>query len=467
MKFVLLFSIILGVSLFFYALAAEPVVVQMNEQGFDPSSIHVQQGQEVIFRNIGNEHHWPASDHHPSHSLYSGTSLQEHCGDGAVSSFDSCESISPGESWSFVFERPGVYTYHDHNWPWLVGEIVVESEQATSIFSIVRAFIDRLLRFFGRSSEVSESIVLQSASFDNNVSTILIARYEEMVRNGDPRQAIQALREESARNDIVSGYCHDVLHAIGHVSFEKYGGFREAVVYQEDFCNSGYIHGLFETYFTHVDNPLEGLPLLCDEYGDGARAFDRWQCHHGIGHGFMYYTGGDLDASLILCDEYLSFQNAEYCRNGVYMEVFNAEVLAKEQQFVDSRNPIQTCRNRSVSKDDCYLYVPTYFSQTLHEDFLKIFERCEYAEFGYQQTCVYGVGSEAMKRNMSQADNVFALCRQAGSRRNQEACVSGAVGMYINQQGSLEAGKDLCERASSEFQAHCRQRVNEKAHLFE
>ena len=83
------------------------VVIHVDENGFEPDVATIPLGTKVVFENVGNEDHWPASDNHPSHTLYDNTSLKEHCGDDYVKTFDSCDPVSVGESWDFVFGLNG------------------------------------------------------------------------------------------------------------------------------------------------------------------------------------------------------------------------------------------------------------------------------------------------------------------------------------------------------------------------
>jgi plastocyanin len=69
---------------------------------------------------------WPASAFHPTHTVYSGTSLSEHCPDTAGTAFDACKGFLPGQSWSFKFTKAGTWKYHDHLNPGATGTIVVE-----------------------------------------------------------------------------------------------------------------------------------------------------------------------------------------------------------------------------------------------------------------------------------------------------------------------------------------------------
>ncbi|MEX0931295.1 MAG: hypothetical protein WDZ88_00945 [Candidatus Paceibacterota bacterium] len=448
------------------------VIIHVDENGFVPKEVTIRVGTEVVFENVGDEEHWPATDSHPSHTGYSGTTLEEHCEEEPYPTFDSCGSILPGDTWSFVFDREGVFGYHDHYWPHLTGEIVVsDTEIVTKKRNVFVRFFSGIGNFFknlfGFSNSEEKSLDLLSGSIEDASYAEIKDVYTKLVFDSDPREAIHALQRESSANKQVQALCHDILHEIGHTAYEKYGSFSKAVEFQSDFCNSGYIHGVFESYFKSTPDPLSGLTEQCGEYASvQGRPFDLWQCFHGVGHGFMYLTGGDLDQSLSLCEEGLEGEAVEYCVNGVYMEVFNLEILAKEESFVDADNPFLTCSSRSIGKSHCYLYVPTYLSQTQKMSYQDIFNECDKAELLYKGSCIHGVGSEAMKRNMDDSNSVFALCDQAGfSARGK--CISGLIGIYVRQMGSYTAGEDLCNSAPKEHIKTCHEALGNSKWLFE
>lgn len=473
------------------------VIVHIDEKGFQPNKINIEVGTRVVFENIGKEDYWPASDDHPSHTLYDGTSLKEHCARGASTSisFDACGPIKSTKSWEFIFTKEGVYEYHDHLWPQLTGEVVVgksvsdetkintqtndqlDASKKQSYFSKFKSYVKKTIStifgLFGKGLKDNKEEgsmsknSLKAANGKDEYYLNLKNRFEKIVNDSDPKEAIRLLREESSKNEKTQALCHDVLHVIGHTAYGKYGSFKEAVKYQEDFCNSGYIHGLFESYFKSTESSSLNLSEQCWSYGKNKRLFDLWQCYHGIGHGLMYLTGGDLDKSLQMCkDDLQDLQAVANCKNGVYMEVFNSEVLAKEKSFVDSKKPFATCSQRKTSKGDCYIYAPTYFSQTLEMSYEDIFKECSKTEIGYKYVCIEGVGAEMLKRNMSDLSSVFDLCKKAGEYMSQEACVSGVVNMYMNQEGSYTAGEEICKIAPESYQDFCYKTVKKREMFF-
>jgi plastocyanin len=101
-------------------------VITYTDSGYSPSVLYVKVGDIVTFKNESSKSMWPASADHPSHRVYSGTSLSEHCPDPAGNAFDACTGFLPGSSWSFKFNKAGTWKYHDHLNPSATGTIVVE-----------------------------------------------------------------------------------------------------------------------------------------------------------------------------------------------------------------------------------------------------------------------------------------------------------------------------------------------------
>jgi plastocyanin len=86
--------------------------VNYSNKCYSPSTITIKKNEAVIFTNNSNRDMWPASDNHPSHSLYP--------------EFDATGSISPGDTYTFTFTKIGTWGYHDHEKPSCTGTITVK-----------------------------------------------------------------------------------------------------------------------------------------------------------------------------------------------------------------------------------------------------------------------------------------------------------------------------------------------------
>jgi len=90
----------------------KPAATVIYKDGaFNPSTVTIQKGQSVEFKNEGGVVH-VASDPHPSHNGYPG--------------FESQGDIGLGESFIFKFEKAGTFGYHNHLMPSEKGRVIVK-----------------------------------------------------------------------------------------------------------------------------------------------------------------------------------------------------------------------------------------------------------------------------------------------------------------------------------------------------
>ena len=109
------------------------VTVVYTDQGFSPSSVTVPLGTAVTFVNRSAGGMWVASAMHPTHIVYGGTSLDQHCPDTTNSAFDECTASAPGSSFSFTFNKEGAWKYHDHADASQTGIVIVTASATASI----------------------------------------------------------------------------------------------------------------------------------------------------------------------------------------------------------------------------------------------------------------------------------------------------------------------------------------------
>lgn len=86
-------------------------IVEITSSGFSPKTLTINSGDKVTWINKGSTNSWPASNNHPTHTIYSG--------------FDSLGALSTGESYSFTFENVGAWNYHNHLIPSKQGTVIV------------------------------------------------------------------------------------------------------------------------------------------------------------------------------------------------------------------------------------------------------------------------------------------------------------------------------------------------------
>ena len=95
-------------------------IVVYTDNGYSPNPIKIKVGDTVTFKNESSQSMWTASAMHPTHNQYPTT------GGCWGSTFDACQGIQPGDSWSFKFDLAGNWKYHNHLNATHFGSIVVE-----------------------------------------------------------------------------------------------------------------------------------------------------------------------------------------------------------------------------------------------------------------------------------------------------------------------------------------------------
>lgn len=111
--------LLVGIGLVFFlrtesAPLAQDVTITLTDDGFSPAEVRIALHGTVTFRSERETPFWPASDLHPSHGLYS--------------EFDPLRPLQQDEEWSFTFDRPGDWGFHDHLRSYFTGFIHVSDQ---------------------------------------------------------------------------------------------------------------------------------------------------------------------------------------------------------------------------------------------------------------------------------------------------------------------------------------------------
>lgn len=85
--------------------------VRYTNNGYDPAQLEVPIGTIVQFVNESDVEMWVASNEHPEHTI--------------LPTFDQFKSSAKGTTYSYVFDKAGSWSYHDHLKPDIVGTIKV------------------------------------------------------------------------------------------------------------------------------------------------------------------------------------------------------------------------------------------------------------------------------------------------------------------------------------------------------
>ncbi len=282
-------------------------------------------------------------------------------------------------------------------------------------------------------------------------------RYLRLLEESGIVSVFKLLRNEMDSDPFISAYCHEILHEVGRVGYQRFPSFSDAVQYQDDICANGYLHGLMEGLAETQGNIVVTADFLKTECGAIEEEYPRGQCFHGAGHGLMFGLSNDLPRAIALCESYAG-SDVEDCASGAFMENVNEDPVAHPSDFTDPHNLFYPCTvQKDEHKPSCYLYAPLRFLNETQRDFSAVVDWCSLAEPQYRQHCFYGIGYQVARRNALNPVYSEHVCSRAKGEDAAD-CVFGFLVMHasINNITTAEEGSVLCA-ALREYQAYCQQ----------
>ena len=421
-------------------------VIYMSETGFSPNVIEVTQGTTITFENAGNQPHWPASNIHPTHQIYP--------------EFDPKVGISMGKSWSFTFNKAGVWRFHDHLFPQFTGTITVNSLSLpktngflANVLKMLKSIVNPLVHFLQRNSthEVNSTSKLSiKGTIDPNVAQDAQNLFSNegilysYVKKYGPKQTITHLNELSSQY----GDCHQTAHKAGRFAYELYGEKAFQTCGAE--CHSGCYHGATEAYFKDhgTANLAQNLQVICSSE---LNPFFSHQCIHGIGHGLMAWSNYEIHEALKNCD--LLPQKQDSCYSGVFMENIVgglAQEAGHQTNYLNADPQFPCTIVDEKYKSACYFYQTSRMVQLFPNDFARVAQICNQVPTQYQAVCFSSMGRDADGVYRGQPTQAITSCNNAPSGLMRESCLSGAVQDAFWDPSGSDSALTFCKLLTSQ-----------------
>jgi hypothetical protein len=302
-----------------------------------------------------------------------------------------------------------------------------------------------------------EASSLTTVAVTRDLYSQVSAELLELQREQGSAAALEELDVRSRADTALGGVCHAISHDLGHQALELAGGKPgKALTVRNDVCGGGFTHGVIEDALASSKDPGRDLLKICAPEQDGS-------CFHGVGHGVMFATGLDVARSLDLCDlapkEILSVR----CGEGVFMQLFSADVAGghaagkgSDPQTVDTARA--TCAGvRMPYAGSCWFYAPTLWLAETPDDFAGAMQWCAEASSNFgQQLCAKGVGSRTIKYHPDDPTIGARVCANAGELTN--ACLAG-MGSYwsVHHKGARPASEVCARLGSASLERRCLQ----------
>jgi len=274
-----------------------------------------------------------------------------------------------------------------------------------------------------------------------------------------PRVALLDLKSKYATNPFVYSQCHQLVHAIGNVVAERAVDIADSFVDGDAICWSGYYHGVVERYaqIKGRDGFTMNADSLCSKISDKARfGFDYYNCVHGLGHGVMAITRGQLFEALDLCNNLAGLWEQRSCYGGVFMENVMNDNRGHGTTFLKPENLLYPCTAvDEVFKEECYKMQTSYALTQNGYDFKKLFQLCASADPNHRRTCAQSIGRDASGQSISDVAKTMSSCSLGGSDEQITDCYIGAAKDFVAYHHSDVQARALCNSIPARFKASC------------
>lgn len=428
------------------------LVVQMDEKGFRPQNITINRGETIIFKNIGKEAHWPASNIHPTHEIHS--------------EFDPKKPIASSESWSFRFEKEGEFRFHDHLNPRFTGNIITKEKKSTnsksqsqnrsnivwldrisSIFNFTPTKNLKVNREFSKPIAIDSKKLYKEADFGcgNSDFSCIDNLLSDITKKYGPRSAIDILGFLQNDQKILRSIDdHQLTHRIGRQTAERFGISSKAFFLCSNQYNYGCQHGYFEHALEENNSVRETASLICESIEKSAPPKQRFYCYHGVGHGVMMAQAYDLLGSLAICDSLANSTAYEGCWQGVFMENANAYMRGEARKDIFSEDPLAPCNTvEEKYRHECFINHAGPLILFFKNDVKNATAACLNAPGGHISSCLQSIGlmvtnpawqSTLAKDLLPQTDGIqtaWHICQQFPMGYIDQ-CVIGGVDNILN-----------------------------------
>ncbi|MBI2047628.1 MAG: hypothetical protein HYT27_00665 [Parcubacteria group bacterium] len=437
----------------------------MTPEGFSPQITEVERGDIVIFENVGTKDHWPASNIHPTHTLYPGSDIRKCDSDEAQKIFDACKPVSPGESYVFTFDSAGTWRFHDHLNSQLGGEIITKEEFFKKGSVKRMSFLGEFIYFkIGQLASMAFSGSLEKKF--NNLDI------QETLRNGPApfwlgSVGLEALMHKLENDSRTQNFnCHTAGHLLGRSAYRVFQ-FSSPFSNLDARCQFGYFHGTIESFIGSVgdQNTVSSMFNSCQTLNNLVK---RIMCYHGVGHGIMVYENYDLLAAVSGCKKALDNFATARCYTGVFMEnIFTKTGFSVDPvhtshwlKETDLQYPCNVIEDTDIRvQAQCYTILPhlLFLHYNLSAD--SVVGECLKVSAQHVPDCVQGIGffvsANASPKTIAQPQLFAVLCNKILNQKQAEECASGVILGYILLWGNsyLDKAREFCDliRTGSSF----------------
>lgn len=320
--------------------APEHATILRTEQGFEPNHVRIKQGGSVTFLSDGKDF-WPAANAHPFHDSYP--------------AFDPKRPLGGDEEWTFVFDKAGVWDFHDHLFSQARGVVEVLGKDETEKTDCAEATGTLVATCWGQNLEMVLEREGLAAAFD-----AFVHMYRE--------------------NPEFQQNCHDITHTLGRAAYRDFAEHDSTIGHDAArYCGFGFYHGFIEAmlarqgsgFFEDGRRYCELLAFSTEFSSKALARHARSSCYHGLGHAVFDSIessawgddGAMMSSALRACERIVNQPGKRaWCASGVS----NALAIAYSNKYYklafNPDDPFKICREqKEIYQPACFTEIGIYF----------------------------------------------------------------------------------------------------------
>lgn len=275
-------------------------------------------------------------------------------------------------------------------------------------------------------------------------TTCLRQWYQTLTWDIGPAAALLALELHGAASPALQAACHDTTHAVGEVAAYM-SSIGEAMVFGDSSCGSGYYHGVVATTTIQVE-PERISEVLISGCSSGL-GFMRWECFHGVGHGFVFTAGGDIYRGVENCLIIEPDSDRGACGSGAFMQELADH--GRDEKYKTDPYVICNKMNEPVIAGQCYdmLANLVYIHLDTPE---KQFAECVKIAEAYTKDCYNGLGRARFGGLPFKGAELEDYCNRAEDGKGLTWCYEAAFTNTAAFYGNSDEAATHCPELSTD-----------------
>lgn len=287
---------------------------------------------------------------------------------------------------------------------------------------------------------------------------------DEAGRRGEIGAGLAILREGVARNQTLTGKCHNATHGLGKATIAQGLSLEDAYAVEFPDCRFGYYHGALEAHTASLDlATLEArMPELCAPFG-GEDSAATGECVHVLGHFVFDRVQPDVSAGLAVCTTLPQVRLQGRCVDGLLMQGVDlvrsavgdpsheryedlvtiwGEDRATQQRTVDG-----ICAEPSEGQlvYTCYTNASQALAVLWAGDYPAVHRYCEGVPQEWQRACFEGIAASGFQSLDWDIQAIAGACH-AGDDEDTRYCMQ-TLALTFALQGSPEQWAAVCPLA--------------------